>query len=84
MKKYVPKFKIGQTVVIKDNCSSNPANDTVVITKIATIRINRGKGIFLGEDSSGIFYSLTHYSLLNVPEKKITAYRKGIHVDKIK
>lgn len=73
-----PKFDIGDKVIWRDNFNSNPANKTLLITTIKAIRIDLGKGMFVGSNNRGrIYYDLHGSALCEIKECEIIPYTKA-------
>jgi len=71
---FIPKFKVDDLVVITDDYSNNPAYCALFIGKIESIIIKRGKGMFVGEDSRGVYYNIHGYDSCHIPENRIQKY----------
>lgn len=64
LKRYLPKFNVGDVVYMHDDFSFNSAYEVISIGKIEAIHITYGKGMFRGEDKRGtINYSISGFSL---------------------
>ncbi len=59
-KLYKPKFKIGDTVWMKNEDSFNPANEVISVGRITAIHIYKGKSLFSRRMKNGEFKSVNY------------------------